>query len=87
MQSNLDYASTLNNGTQVTVKLDYYYLGERPQSTPEVTVTLVAEEGPAGGNPLYALTGGKRAVADFLISTGYVSEFTEALAFYMGDAS
>ena len=84
-QSNIDYAASLSNDTRVTVQLDYYYLGERPQSTPQVTVTLTAEEGPAGGNPLYSLCGGKRDVAEYLNTTNYVSESTESLAFYMGD--
>ena len=78
---------TLTLGPIMTVKhyldLDFYYDGPRPQSTPEVEITLLQEEGPAGGNPVYRLVGTLPELEAWL-TVNYCTEGSEPVAFYLG---
>lgn len=68
-----------------SIELDFYYAGPRPVSTTEVEIALVKEEGPAGGNPLYKLTGTLNSLKAWL-EKNYCNESSDPADFYLSFA-
>ncbi len=70
----------------VFLDLDFSYEGPRPFSTPEVQIILKAENGPAGGNPLYTLIGTRPALRAWLGANYCRPGEAENPEFYLGRA-
>ena len=67
----------------ITIDADIYYEAPRPVSTSKVTVTLLKEEGPGGGNPWYAFTGELEDLREFLLAHNFGGQFDEGVEFYL----